>query len=71
MSTILSYGMGVEATTILLRWIEKPDTRPSPLEQLIVVTSQVGDEYFDSGRDVENYILPLMRAHNIRYVQLA
>ena len=64
MSTVLSYGMGVESTAILLRWIHESETSPCPLEQLIVVTSQVGDEYFDSGRDVENYILPLMRAHN-------
>jgi len=68
---LLSYGMGVESSTILARWIYAPDTRPCPLEELIVVTSQVGDEHLDSGRDVETHILPLMRANNIRYVQVA
>ena len=38
---------------------------------LIVITSQVGDEYRDTGRDVEGHILPIMRAHGIRYVQVA
>jgi hypothetical protein len=70
-ATILSYGMGVESSAILLRWIMSPVTRPCSLEDLIVITSQVGDEYTDTGRDVEAHILPLMRAHGIRYVQVA
>ena len=41
------------------------------MEHLIVITSQVGDEYTDTGRDVEAHILPLMRAQGIRYVQVA
>ena len=36
-----------------------------------MITSQVGDEYTDTGRDVEAHILPLMCAHGIRYVQVA
>jgi hypothetical protein len=70
-ATILSYGLGVESSAILLRWIMSPVTRPCSLEDLIVITSQVGDEYTDTGRDVEAHILPLMRAHGIRYVQVA
>ena len=70
-ATILSYGMGVESSAILLRWIMSPATRPCPLEDLIVITAQVGDEYTDTGRDVSTHILPLMRALGIRYVQVA
>ena len=70
-ATILSYGMGVESSAILLRWIMSPATRPCPLEDLIVITSQVGDEYTDTGRDVNTHILPLMGALGIRYVQVA
>ena len=70
-ATILSYGMGVESSAILLRWIMSPVTRPCSLEDLIVITSQVGDEYTDTGSDVEAHILPLMRAQGIRYVQVA
>lgn len=71
MHTILSYGMGVESTAILLRWIEEPACRPCPLESIIVITAQTGDEYRDTQRDVERHILPLLRQHSIRYVQLA
>ena len=70
-ATVLSYGMGVESSAILLRWIMNPATRPCLLEDLIVITAQVGDEYTDTGRDVNTHILPLMRALGIRYVQVA
>ena len=70
-TTILSYGMGVESTAILLRWCLEEDTRPCPLDRIVVITAQVGDEYKDTGRDVETYMLPMMRQHGIRFVQVA
>jgi hypothetical protein len=36
-----------------------------------VVSSQTGNEYADTKRDVERDILSRFRAHNIRYVQVA
>jgi hypothetical protein len=68
---ILSYGMGVESTAILLRWIYEPSTRPCSLGDLLVITAQTGDEYEDTRRDVEAHILPLLREHGIRFVQIA
>ncbi len=70
-TTILSYGMGVESTAILVRWCFEEATRPCPLDRLVVITAQVGDEYKDTGRDVETYILPMMRRHRIQFVQVA
>ncbi len=70
-NTVLSYGMGVESTAILVRWCEDEDIRPCSLDRLVVITAQVGDEYGDTGRDVEAYILPMMRRHGIRFVQVA
>jgi len=70
-TTILSYGMGVESTAILLRWCFEEATRPCPLDRLVVITAQVGDEYKDTGGDVETYVLPMMRRHRIRFVQVA
>ena len=62
-TTVLSYGMGVESTAILLRWCLEEDTRPCPLDRIVVITAQVGDEYEDTGRDVQTYMLPMMRCH--------
>ena len=69
--TLLSYGMGVESSAVLARWCFDATARPCPLNELIVITAQTGDEYADTGRDVEAHILPLMRSHSIRFVQVA
>jgi hypothetical protein len=68
---VLSYGMGVDSTAILVRWIDDPSSRDFELEDLIVLTAQTGNEFPETGRQVEQYILPLLRKHNIRFVQVA
>lgn len=71
MRTILSYGMGVESTALLVRWLLEPSSRPCRSEDLVVITAQTGDEYEDTRELVETFILPLLREHRIRYVQVA
>jgi hypothetical protein len=71
MHTVLSYGMGVESSAILVRWLEEPSLRPCALEDLVVISSQTGDEYLDTKRDVERHILPRLRDRRVRYVQVA
>lgn len=70
-NAVLSYGLGVDSTAILLRWIYEPETRPCPLDKITVISAMTGDEFDDTARDVTNHILPLMREHGIRYVQVA
>lgn len=41
---ILSYGMGVDSTAILTRWLLEPWSRDFGLEDLVVLTAQTGDE---------------------------
>ncbi len=71
MHTILSWGMGVESTAILVRWLLEPETRPCALDELLVLTAQTGDEYEDTGVLCERYILPLLRTERIRFVEVA
>lgn len=68
---VLSYGMGTESTAILLRWLLDPSSRDFDLSDLIVITSQTGDEYADTKRLVETYMFPLMRKRGIRFVEVA
>jgi hypothetical protein len=68
---ILSYGMGVESTGILVRWILEPATRDFELSELIVVTAQTGQEFPDTKQCVERHLAPLLRAFGIRWVQIA
>jgi len=72
MKVILSYGMGVDSSAILLRWLEMSDRqRGFKLKDLIVVTAMTGNEFPASGRLVKKYILPELRKHNVRFVQVA
>lgn len=70
-TVVLSYGMGVDSTAILLRWLEEPESRDFELENLIVLTAQVGDEFRETGELVERHILPRLRAAGVRFVQVA
>lgn len=67
---ILSYGMGRDSTAIILRWLLDPSSRDFSLDDLTVVTAQVGNEWSETYGLVDAYVLPLMRMHGVRYVQL-
>lgn len=68
--TLLSLGMGTESTAILLRWLNEPETRPCPLDELTVVTAMTGEEYDRTEELMTEHALPLMRQAGVRYVQL-
>lgn len=67
---VLSLGMGVDSVALLVRWIMNPSTRDFPLNKLVVVTAMTGEEHPRTREYMERYLLPLLRAHRIRYVQL-
>lgn len=67
----LSWGMGVESSAILARWIMEPESRDFPLDRLTVITAQTGDEWSDTKALCEEYMFPLLRAHGVRLVQVA
>ena len=54
----------------LLRWINDPPSRDFDLDDLIVVTAMTSDEFASTASDVEDIVLPQMRRHGIRYVQV-
>ncbi|HTF66855.1 MAG TPA: hypothetical protein VK638_29645 [Edaphobacter sp.] len=41
------------------------------MENITVITAMTGDEFENTGENVTTHILPLMRAHGLRYVQVA
>lgn len=70
-SVVLSLGMGIDSAAILARWLTEPASRDFALEDLVVITAMVGSEYRATERLMTTYLLPLMRAHGVRYVQVA
>jgi len=68
---VLSYGLGWDSTGILLRWLVDPASRDFSLDDLIVLTAQVGEEFPDTKILAETYVYPLLRYHGVRCVQVA
>jgi len=67
----LSFGMGLDSASILARWLVEPETRDFPLDRLTVVTAMTGDEPDITRRLMEQHLLPLMRAAEVRFVQIS
>lgn len=70
-AVILSYGLGVHSTAAAVNLIENEKARDFNLDQLILLTAMTGDEWKSSKVLVETHLLPILRAHSIRYVQVA
>lgn len=68
---MLSLGMGVDSAALLTRWLRDPQSRDFDLDSLIAVTAMTGDEYDRTKIMMQEYLLPLMAEHQVRYVQLA
>jgi hypothetical protein len=68
---VLSYGLGVDSTALLLRWLEEAGSRDFELDKLVVLTAITGDEFPDTVRLVTSHILHRLRHYRIRYVQVA
>ncbi|WP_286131885.1 hypothetical protein [Mycobacterium sp. IS-1556] len=66
----MSYGMGVDSTAVLLRWLTDPASRDFALQDLVVLTAHTGDEFDQTLRDVEEVVLPELRQHGVRFIQV-
>ncbi|MBE9180257.1 hypothetical protein IQ268_16970 [Oculatella sp. LEGE 06141] len=66
---ILSCGAGFDSLALLIEYIENPDSRDFPLENLIVVHAVVGGESVETKLLMEQVIFPLCREHNIWFIQ--
>lgn len=71
MNVVLSYGLGVDSTALLLRWLEEPTSRDFDLADLLVVTSMTGDEWPRTGVLVQEHIIPRLREAGVHYAQVA
>lgn len=70
-SVVASYGLGVDSTAIVLRWLEEPASRDFPLNELVLCTSMTGNEFFETGQAVTDHVLPRLRRAGVRFVQVA
>lgn len=71
MKVVLSYGLGVDSTALLLRWLVEPNSRDFDLSDLLVVTSMTGDEWPRTGVLVQKHVLPRLSKARVRFAQVA
>jgi hypothetical protein len=69
-TVVMSWGLGVDSSYILARWLTDPTSRDFDLADLVVLTAMVGNEFAQTARDAETAFLPLLAAHGVRYIQV-
>lgn len=67
----VSFGMGLDSSALLVRWLTDPSTRDFGLEDMVVLTAMTGHESAATLRAVTHHMLPLFRLHSVRFIQIA
>ncbi|MEV6796520.1 hypothetical protein AB0M87_32070 [Streptomyces sp. NPDC051320] len=68
---VINWGRGVDSTTYLTRMLDDPAAHGVDLRRTAVITMATGDEWPRTDSDAEEHVLPLLRRHHVRLVQLA
>ena len=68
---VLNWGLGVDSTVILHKYLTDPSSRDFDLKDLTVLTAQVGDEHESTRELVERFMYPLLRKAGVRVVEVA
>lgn len=70
-TVVLSFGLGLDSTSLLIRWLTDPASRDFALEDLVLVTAMTGHESAATVDAMNRLVLPRLRHHGIRYIQTA
>ncbi|HTJ68210.1 MAG TPA: hypothetical protein VL551_11825 [Actinospica sp.] len=64
--------MGLDSACIALRWLQEPASRDGiDLDTVTLTVAMTGDEYDETRRMMETHLLPRLREHSVRLVQLS
>lgn len=67
----VSFGMGLDSSALLARWLTDPSSRDFALDDMVVLTAMTGHESAATISAVTRHLLPLLRAHSVRFIQIA
>jgi len=70
-SVVMSFGLGLDSTALLMRWIIEPASRDFALGDLALVTAMTGHESAATTEAMTRLVLPRLREHSIRFIQVA
>ncbi len=71
LDTIINWGLGVDSTTYLAEMLTDPAAHGIDLERTAVLYMATGSEWPETRLLVEEFMLPLLREHGVRFIQLA
>ncbi|MEU6610301.1 hypothetical protein ABZ922_35535 [Streptomyces shenzhenensis] len=71
LDTVINWGLGADSTAYLAQMITAPDVHGIDLERTAVLYMATGSEWPETRLLVEDFILPLLREHGVRFVQLS
>ncbi|NTY62625.1 hypothetical protein FEG63_24110 [Mycolicibacterium sphagni] len=70
-SVVASYGLGLDSTVMIARWLADPSSRDFELSELALVCAMTGHESQATISAVTRLILPMLTAHSVRLIQVA
>ncbi|CAL9676240.1 hypothetical protein SUDANB176_07794 (plasmid) [Streptomyces sp. enrichment culture] len=69
--TVINWGLGADSTAYLARILTNPAAHSIDLERTAVLYMATGSEWPETRMLVEEFMLPLLREHGVRFVQLS
>ncbi|MEU4884555.1 hypothetical protein AB0G19_29450 [Streptomyces althioticus] len=71
LDTVINWGLGADSTAYLARMLTDPDAHGIDLKRTAVLYMATGSEWPETRLLVEEFMLPLLREHGVRFVQLS
>ncbi|MEU0949853.1 hypothetical protein ABZ379_45435 [Streptomyces canus] len=71
LDTVINWGLGADSTAYLARMLTAPATYGIDLDRTAVLYMATGSEWPETRLLVDEFMLPLLREHGVRFVQLA
>ncbi|MFJ6901947.1 hypothetical protein [Streptomyces hokutonensis] len=71
LDTVINWGLGADSTAYLAKMLTDPAAHGIDLERTAVLHMATGSEWPETRLLVEEFMLPLLREHGVRFVQLS
>lgn len=68
---VASFGLGLDSTAVLVRWLTEPASRDFDLSELAVVTAMTGHESRATIDAMSRLVIPMLAEQSVRFIQVA
>ena len=68
---VISWGLGVDSTAYLVKMLDDPAAHGVDLARTMVIHQLTGSEWPTTRAHAEQFVLPLLRKHQVRLVQVS